>query len=65
VTPETGVGPAGQPRRFQNQLGEADARLRAGRSLLQADADTPWATALASAELALELARIRASASAP
>ena len=32
---------------FQHQLGEADARLRAARTLLYADAETAWATAVA------------------
>jgi alkylation response protein AidB-like acyl-CoA dehydrogenase len=35
---------------FQHQLGDADARLRAARSLLDADADTAWETALAGEE---------------
>ena len=48
---------------FQNQLGEADARLRAARALLYADAATAWATALAGDAFTAEhRARIRASA---
>jgi indole-3-acetate monooxygenase len=48
---------------FQNQLAEADARLRAARALLYADAATAWATALAGDVFTPEhRARIRASA---
>ena len=32
---------------FQHQLGDADARLRAARALLYADAETAWTTAVA------------------
>jgi alkylation response protein AidB-like acyl-CoA dehydrogenase len=48
---------------FQNQFGEAEARLRAARSALYAEADTAWATATAALPLGDEaLARIRATA---
>jgi indole-3-acetate monooxygenase len=48
---------------FQNQLGEADARLRAARALLYAEAAEVWATALARDPFTPEhRARIRASA---
>jgi indole-3-acetate monooxygenase len=47
---------------FQNQLGEADARLRAARALLYAEAAEVWATALARDPVTPEhRARIRAS----
>jgi indole-3-acetate monooxygenase len=47
---------------FQNQLGEADARLRAARALIYAEAAEVWATALASDPFTPEhRARIRAS----
>ena len=47
---------------FQNQLGEADARLRAARALLYAEAAEVWATALARDPFTPEhRARIRAS----
>jgi indole-3-acetate monooxygenase len=47
---------------FQNQLGEADARLRASRALLYASAAEAWATALARDPFTPEhRARIRAS----
>jgi alkylation response protein AidB-like acyl-CoA dehydrogenase len=47
---------------FQNQLGEADARLRAARALLYAEAAEAWATALAGDPFTPEhRARIRAS----
>jgi alkylation response protein AidB-like acyl-CoA dehydrogenase len=47
---------------FQNQLGEADARLRAARALLYAEAAEAWATALARDPFTPEhRARIRAS----
>ncbi|MGH9228341.1 MAG: acyl-CoA dehydrogenase family protein [Acidimicrobiales bacterium] len=47
---------------FQNQLAEADARLRAARALLYADAATAWATALAGDAFTPEhRARIRAA----
>jgi alkylation response protein AidB-like acyl-CoA dehydrogenase len=47
---------------FQNQLGEADARLRAARALLYAAAAEAWATALARDPFTPEhRARIRAS----
>jgi indole-3-acetate monooxygenase len=47
---------------FQNQLGEADARLRAARALLYASAAEAWATALARDPFTPEhRARIRAS----
>ncbi|HKA83244.1 MAG TPA: acyl-CoA dehydrogenase family protein [Acidimicrobiales bacterium] len=47
---------------FQNQLGEADARLRAARALLYAEAADAWATALARDPFTPEhRARIRAS----
>ena len=39
---------------FQNQLGEADAQLRAARGLLYADAAAAWGTAAAGAELTPE-----------
>src|SRR4029079_13672032 len=35
---------------FQNQLGAADAQLRAARGLLYADAAAAWGTAVAGAE---------------
>lgn len=48
---------------FQNQFGEADARLRAARSLVYADAETAWGAALAATPFTPEhRARIRASA---
>jgi alkylation response protein AidB-like acyl-CoA dehydrogenase len=48
---------------FQHQLGEADARLRAARSLLYADAATAWATAVAATPFTPDhRARIRATA---
>ncbi len=48
---------------FQNQLAESDARLRAARALVYADAGTAWATALAGdAFTPRHRARIRASA---
>jgi indole-3-acetate monooxygenase len=48
---------------FQYQLGEADARLRAARALIYADAATAWATALAGDEFTPEhRAHIRAAA---
>ena len=48
---------------FQNQLGDADARLRAARTLLYADAETAWATAVAGTPFTPEhRARIRATA---
>jgi len=48
---------------FQNQLGDADARLRAARTLLYADAATLWETAIAGAPFSPDhRARIRASA---
>jgi indole-3-acetate monooxygenase len=48
---------------FQNQLGDADARLRAARTLLYADAATLWDTAIAGAPFSPEhRARIRATA---
>ena len=47
---------------FQNQFGEADARLRAARALLHAEAAGAWATALAGDRFTPEhRARIRAS----
>jgi len=47
---------------FQNQLADADARLRAARSLLYADADETWTTAVAGAPFTPDQrARIRAS----
>ena len=47
---------------FQNQLAEADARLRAARALVYADAARAWATALAGDAFTPEhRARIRAS----
>jgi indole-3-acetate monooxygenase len=47
---------------FQNQLGEADARLRAARALLYAEAAEAWAAALACDQFTPEhRARIRAS----
>jgi indole-3-acetate monooxygenase len=47
---------------FQNQLGEADAGLRAARALLYADAEVAWATAVAGTPLTPEhRARIRAT----
>ncbi|HEX6139383.1 MAG TPA: acyl-CoA dehydrogenase family protein [Candidatus Limnocylindria bacterium] len=39
---------------FQNQLGEADAKLRAARGLLYADAAAAWGTAVAGAEFTPE-----------
>ena len=48
---------------FQNQLGDADARLRAARTLLYADAATLWDTALAGTPFSPDhRARIRATA---
>ena len=48
---------------FQNQLGDADARLRAARTLLYADAATLWETAIAGAPFSPDhRARIRATA---
>jgi alkylation response protein AidB-like acyl-CoA dehydrogenase len=48
---------------FQHQLGEADARLRAARNLLYADAETAWATAVAGTPFTPHhRARIRATA---
>jgi alkylation response protein AidB-like acyl-CoA dehydrogenase len=48
---------------FQHQLGAADAKLRAARALLYADAAAAWATAVAGATFAPDhRARIRASA---
>jgi indole-3-acetate monooxygenase len=48
---------------FQNQLGEADASLRAARSLVYAEAADAWATALAGEPFTTEhRARIRGSA---
>lgn len=47
---------------FQNQLADADARLRAVRALLYADAETAWATAAAGTPFTPEhRARIRAT----
>jgi alkylation response protein AidB-like acyl-CoA dehydrogenase len=47
---------------FQNQLGEADAQLRAARGLLYADAAAAWGTAVAGAEFTPEhRARMRAA----
>lgn len=47
---------------FQNQLGEADARLRGARGLLYADAAAAWGTAVAGAEFMPEhRARMRAA----
>ncbi len=47
---------------FQNQLGEADAKLPAPRGLLHADAESAWATAVARAEFTPEhRARIRSA----
>ena len=47
---------------FQNQLGAADAKLRAARGLLYADAATAWGTAVAGAEFTPEhRARMRAA----
>ena len=47
---------------FQYQLAEADARLRAARALLYADAERAWATAVAGAPFTPEhRARIRAT----
>jgi alkylation response protein AidB-like acyl-CoA dehydrogenase len=48
---------------FQHQLGDADARLRAARTLLYADAETAWATAAAGAPFTPDhRARIRTTA---
>ena len=48
---------------FQHQLADADARLRAARTLLYADAQTAWATAVAGAPFTPDhRARIRATA---
>jgi alkylation response protein AidB-like acyl-CoA dehydrogenase len=48
---------------FQNQLGAADAQLRAARALLYADAETAWTTARAGTPFTPEhRARIRATA---
>jgi indole-3-acetate monooxygenase len=47
---------------FQNQLGAADAKLRAARGLLYADASAAWGTAVAGAEFTPEhRARMRAA----
>jgi alkylation response protein AidB-like acyl-CoA dehydrogenase len=47
---------------FQHQLGEADAKLRAARALLHAEAQEAWATALAATPFTDEhRARIRAA----
>jgi alkylation response protein AidB-like acyl-CoA dehydrogenase len=47
---------------FQNQLGAADAKLRAARGLLYADAAAAWGTAVAGAEFIPEhRARMRAA----
>jgi indole-3-acetate monooxygenase len=47
---------------FQNQLAEADTRLRAARALLYADAETAWATAVAGTPFTPDhRARIRAT----
>jgi alkylation response protein AidB-like acyl-CoA dehydrogenase len=47
---------------FQNQLGAADAQLRAARGLLYADAAAAWGTAVAGADFTPEhRARIRAA----
>jgi alkylation response protein AidB-like acyl-CoA dehydrogenase len=47
---------------FQNQLADADARLRAARALLYADAETAWDTAVAGAPLTPDdRARIRST----
>jgi alkylation response protein AidB-like acyl-CoA dehydrogenase len=47
---------------FQNQLGAADAKLRAARGLLYADAAAAWGTAVAGAEFTPEhRARMRAA----
>jgi alkylation response protein AidB-like acyl-CoA dehydrogenase len=56
-------GTLGSNPLFQNQLGDADARLRAARTLLYADAETAWETAEAGTPLAADhRARIRATA---
>jgi alkylation response protein AidB-like acyl-CoA dehydrogenase len=48
---------------FHNQLADADARLRAARTLLYTDAETAWATAVAGTPLTPDhRARIRATA---
>jgi alkylation response protein AidB-like acyl-CoA dehydrogenase len=48
---------------FQNQLGEADAALRAARTILYADTVTLWETALAGAPFSPDhRARVRATA---
>jgi alkylation response protein AidB-like acyl-CoA dehydrogenase len=58
----TGASLAANPL-FQNQLGEADARLRAARALIYAEAAEVWATALAGDPFTPEhRARIRGSA---
>jgi alkylation response protein AidB-like acyl-CoA dehydrogenase len=47
---------------FQNQLGEADAQLRAARGLLYSDAAAAWGTAVAGAEFTpAHRARMRAA----
>ena len=47
---------------FQNQLGAADAKLRAARGLLYADAAAAWGTAVAGAEFTPEhRARMRSA----
>jgi indole-3-acetate monooxygenase len=47
---------------FRHQLGEADARLRAARALLDADVESTWATALAASDFTPEQrARARAT----
>jgi alkylation response protein AidB-like acyl-CoA dehydrogenase len=48
---------------FQHQLGDADARLRAARTVLYADAETAWSTAVAGIPFTpYHRARIRATA---
>ena len=48
---------------FQHQLGDADVQLRAARSLLYAEADAAWATAVAGEEFTLAArARMRSAA---
>jgi alkylation response protein AidB-like acyl-CoA dehydrogenase len=48
---------------FQHQLADADARLRAARALLYADAETAWSTAVAGTPFTPDhRARIRATA---
>ena len=60
--PAFGNGPLAANPLFQHQLAEADARLRAARSLLDDDAQRSWATAVEGLPFTVEhRARIRAT----